>query len=146
MFIYELLNETFDNPYSMTWEQGDSAYDALVNLDDGTNLSINFNEEYDEEDRPYWHVEFWRNNSLDVTGEGDAQRIFATVLTAIQEFVSKERPKRIVFTADKGPGPSRANLYTRLVQRYAQAMGFAVETEMAGPNLYFTLTRQFGLR
>ena len=85
----EFIVESFDQPYAMTWEQGDSSYDALAKLDDGTNLSVNFNEEYDAEGRQYWHVEFWRNNSLDVTGEGDAQRVFATVLTAIQELDRK---------------------------------------------------------
>ena len=89
MKAQEFIVESFDQPYAMTWEQGDSSYDALAKLDDGTNLSVNFNEEYDAEGRQYWHVEFWRNNSLDVTGEGDAQRVFATVLTAIQELDRK---------------------------------------------------------
>ncbi len=140
----EGIEEAFNQPYPLTWEQSDDSYDALAKLDDGTNLSINFNVEYDENNREYWHVEFWRNNSLAVTGEGDAQRVFATVLTAIQEFVKKERPKKIVFTADKEPGESRANLYTKLVKRYAQSMGFSVETETWGSSLSFILTRRVG--
>ena len=143
MPMQENLAEAFDQPYPLKWsksEHGD--YDALATLADGSKLEIAF-----AYDTPYEViVSFWRNNNLEVTGEGDAQRVFATVLTAIQEFVKKERPKKIVFTADKEPGESRASLYTKLVQRYAQAMGFQVETEMVGPALYFTLTRRFGLR
>lgn len=141
----EVITEAFNQPYAFTWEKSDGAYDALAKLDDGTNLSVNITEEYDEEGRPYWHVEFWRNNSLEITGEGDAHRVFATVLAAIQEFVKMERPKRVTFSADKEPGESRADLYDRLVQRYAQSMGFKVQTEMNGPNKYYILSRGFGV-
>ena len=119
----EFLNEAFNQPYPLTWnksEHGD--YDALARLPDGTNLSILFNNEGDEE----WQVEFYRNNSLEVTGEGDAQRVFATVLTAIQQFIQKEHPWRIVFSASKlvlrgQDKNSRASLYNSLVARYARA-------------------------
>ena len=119
----EFLTEAFNQPYPLTWnksEHGD--YDALARLPDGTNLSILFNNEGDEE----WQVEFYRNNSLEVTGEGDAQRVFATVLTAIQQFIQKEHPWRIVFSASKlvlrgQDKNSRASLYNSLVARYARA-------------------------
>jgi len=83
-------------------------------------------------------VEFYRNNSQEVTGEGDAQKVFATVLTAIQQFITKYKPLKIYFSASKlldpsinygpddvVPNPeSRAKLYDRLVQRYAKAWGY----------------------
>lgn len=147
----ESIGEAFTSPYPVTWETGNDSYDALATLDDGTHLTVNFNKEYGDEGVPYWHVEFWRNNSLDVTGEGDAHRIFATVLNAMQEFIQRERPKRIVFTATKdvedGQNPeSRAKLYQSLVKRYARAWGFKSEVENVGPTLMFTLTRGFGIR
>jgi hypothetical protein len=85
-----------------------------------------------------WMVEFYRNNSQEVTGEGDAQKVFATVLTAIQQFIAKYKPLKIYFSASKlldpsinygpddvVPNPeSRAKLYDRLVQRYAKAWGY----------------------
>jgi predicted chitinase len=145
MRVNEIITEAFNTPYAFTWEKSDGAYDALAKLDDGTNLSININEEYDGEGRPYWHVEFWRNNSLEITGEGDAYRIFATVLSAIQEFINMERPKRVTFSADKEPGESRAELYDRLVQRYAAGMGFSVEIENNGLHQYYILSRRFNM-
>ena len=65
MFIAEL----FDQPYNPNWEKSEYGdYDVLVKLPDGTNLSIMFNSEGDDE----WQIEFYRNNSQEVTGEGDA--------------------------------------------------------------------------
>jgi hypothetical protein len=113
--------------------------DALARLPDGTNLSIMFNKQDNiKPDDKTWMVEFYRNNSQEVTGEGDAQKVFATVLSAIQQFITKYKPLKIYFSASKlldpsinygpddvVPNPeSRAKLYDRLVQRYAKAWGY----------------------
>ena len=98
MRLHELaLLEAFNAPYPLTWEKSDYGdMDALAKLPDGTYLSIMFNNDGDE-----WQVEFHRNNSQEITGEGDAQRIFATVLNSIHEFIEKEDPERIRFSASK---------------------------------------------
>ena len=135
--------EAFDQPYTPKWEKSDYGdYDALVNLPDGTNLSIMFNHEGDDE----WQVEFHRNNSQELTGEGDAQRIFATVLNAIQEFIKKQHPWRIIFSASKDIQPgqssqSRAKLYDRLVARYAAAWGYDTYNEDHGDQVTYELTQ-----
>ena len=119
------MAEAFDQPYKLKWEKGEFGdMDALAKLDDGTNLSIMFNlADMSEND---WGVEFYRNNSQSVTGEGDAQRVFATVLTAIGQFIKKKKPDTLFFTAVKEEDPtgSRAKLYDRLVQRYATGLGY----------------------
>ena len=127
----------------MTWEKGEFGdYDALVKLPDGTNISIMFNKEGDEE----WQVEFYRNNSQEVTGEGDAQRVFATVLSAIQQFIKKEHPVNIFFSASKAnesgkETESRAKLYNRMVHRYAQVWGYDLMTHDNGDLVMYELTR-----
>jgi hypothetical protein len=126
----------------MTWEHGDGSHDALVKLPDGTNLSIMFSIDYDGNGEEEWTVEFWRNNSQDATGEGDQQRIFATVLNAIQQFIKIENPERIRFSANKDVEPgqkanSRSNLYNKLVQRYGNTWGYEVDTsDYAGSTVY----------
>jgi hypothetical protein len=130
------VDEGFDQPYPLKWEKsayGD--YDALAKLPDGTNLSIMFNNEY----KKNWMVEFYRNNSQAVTGEGDAQRIFATVLHAIQQFIKKKKPASLFFSAVKEDDPtgSRTKLYDRLVQRFATGLGYTVQKrEEPGSNSY----------
>jgi len=135
--------EAFDKPYKGNWETSEYGdQDMLVKLPDGTNLSIMFNHEGDDE----WTVEFHRNNSQEVTGEGDAQRIFATVINAIQKFIKKQKPWRIIFSASKDVDPgqdsqSRAKLYNRLIARYARAWGYEDYSEDHGDQVTYELTR-----
>jgi len=124
------MTEGFDQPYPLKWEKSDYGdVDALATLADGTYLSIMFNKQQDNEGEEVVEVEFYRNNSQEVTGEGDAMRIFATVLTAIQQYVKKYKPARLTFSARKEVEQdqnteSRAKLYDRLVQRYSNAWGY----------------------
>jgi hypothetical protein len=138
--MYQNIDEGFDQPYPIKWEKGmHGDIDASAKLPDGTYLSIMFNKlDNVKPDDKTWMVEFYRNNSQEVTGEGDAQKVFATVLTAIQQFITKYKPLKIYFSASKlldpsinygpddvVPNPeSRAKLYDRLVQRYAKAWGY----------------------
>jgi hypothetical protein len=135
--------EAFDQPYPIQWEQSDYGdYDALATLPDGTYLNIMF-----EHVTPYEvNISFWRNNSLEVTGEGDAQRIFATVLIAIQKFLTMEQPSNITFSASKEVEPgqnseSRAKLYNRMVNRYAAAWGYTPHSFDHGDEVKYELSR-----
>ena len=139
----EKVTEVFNQPYDATWEKSESgSYDALVPLPDGTNLSIMFNNEGNDE----WQIEFYRNNSQAVTGAGDAQRVFATVLNSIQKFVKEHKPWRLMFSASKDVDPgqnseSRAKLYNKLVQRYASTWGYEEYAEDHGDQITYELTR-----
>jgi pyrimidine deaminase RibD-like protein len=151
-FVKQGVAEAFDNPYKTKTEKSDYGdVDMLAKLPDGTNLSIMFNNQGDDE----WQVEFYRNNSQEVTGEGDAQRVFATVLASMQKFIKKYKPWRLTFSATKlldptiyyepdqpVPNPeSRAKLYNRLVQRYATAWGYEEYAEDHGDQITYELTR-----
>ena len=139
-YMKQGVNEAFNQPYKAKWEKSDYGdYDALVKLPDGTPLSIMFNREEDGE----YQIEFHRNNSQDVTGEGDAQRIFATVLHAIQKFIQKQHPERIRFSAtkdDEDNNQSRSKLYDRLVQRYASSLGYSVDVSDYANSTVYELT------
>ena len=151
--MYQEIDEGFDQPYPITWEKGyHGDVDALAKLPDGTYLSIMFNKQDNvKPDDKIWMVEFHRNNSQEVTGEGDAQKVFSTVLIAIQQFITKYKPLKIYFSASKlldpsinygpddvVPNPeSRAKLYDRLVQRYAKAWSYqAVRTDSTASVMY----------
>jgi len=139
----KLVTETFDKPYKSKWENSEYGdVDLLTKLPDGTNLSIMFNHEGDDE----WQVEFYRNNSQALTGEGDAHRIFATVITAIKKFVKKHKPQLVRFSASREVEPgqssqSRAKLYDRIVERYAHAWGYDVYQEDHGDQVTYELTQ-----
>jgi len=142
--------EAFDKPYPLLrWEKGDYGdVDAIARLDDGTFLSIMFNKGFSKGTKEEaWSVEFYRNNSQEVTGEGDAQRVFATVLSAIQTFIEKYKPNKIIFSASKEVDPgqnteSRARLYDSLVQRYAKSWGFRAFRADTGNKVIYELSRK----
>jgi GNAT superfamily N-acetyltransferase len=147
MRAIEFITEAFDQPYRLKWEAGDYGdVDAYAKLDDGNYLSIMFNKGYNQDKEEAWSVEFFRNNSQEVTGEGDAQRVFATVLSAIQKFIKKYKPNRVIFSASKEVGDgqnaqSRARLYDSLVQRYARAWGFRAFRADTGDKVIYELSR-----
>jgi len=150
------VNEAFDQPYPFTWEK--TAYgdvDALARLPDGGPLNIMFNKQTNDEGDEAVQVEFYRNNSQEVTSEGDATRIFATVLSAIQQYVKEYKPARLTFSASKETDPtihyepgepqpnpeSRAKLYDRLVQRYSKAWGYRAYRADSGNLVTYELAR-----
>jgi hypothetical protein len=155
--VPEDVNEALDQPYKiLRWEKGDYGdVDAIARLDDNTFLSIMFNKGFSQETKEEaWSVEFYRNNSQEVTGEGDEFRVFATVLNAIQTFISdrvpgaigKYKPNKVYFSASKQvetgqKEQSRAGLYDSLIQRYARALGFTSSRSDTGNKVMYELNR-----
>ena len=148
------LEESFDKPYKLLrWEKGDFGdVDAIARLDDNTFLNIKFNKGFSKDTKEEtWSVVFHRNNSQEVTGEGDSQRVFATVLSAIQTFIEKYTPNKIIFAANKkekedangkkNPNVSRTKLYDRMVQRYARAWGYRSFRADNGDVVIYELSR-----
>lgn len=144
MKITEIITEAFDQPYAFNWSRGDHGdYDILVKLPDGSPLSITFDHEGDN----VWHVAFDRGHSQEITGAGDSQRIFSTVLASIQQFVGKQNPDKLYFHASKDVEPgqnseSRARLYERMVHRYADALGYDVTVDDRRGQTTFILNKK----
>jgi len=110
----EFITEAFDQPYPIEWEKwaDGEAVDALATLDDGTNLSIMFRKEGTAFLCSDWMVEFQRNNSQEITGEGDAQRVFATV--QIPSLSQPVKSQNLKWFECKVPGqiPKAVPIYT----------------------------------
>jgi hypothetical protein len=122
------LSEAFNQPYSIRWSVGDHGdYDAYSQLDDGTVLEIMFSDQGDNS----WMVDFFRDNSAEITGGGDAYKVLATVLTSIRQFIGLQNPNKINFTAEKNDDPkgNRARLYDRMIQRYIGNSGYTINRE-----------------
>ena len=140
MKITEIISEAFDQPYNIRWSQGDHGdYDAYAELDDGTGLEIAFLDQQHNS----WMVDFFRDNSTEITGEGDAYRVFATVLTAMRQFIDKRKPAKLNFSAEKHDDPrgSRASLYDRMIQRYITGTGYALTRQDHPDGATYTLTQ-----
>tara|TARA_R100000951_G_scaffold21633_1_gene17997 strand:- start:1218 stop:1697 length:480 start_codon:yes stop_codon:yes gene_type:complete len=141
----EYLKEAFDKPYRFIRKElykGNIVYRFVTEEKDEVDVILKENEISDDESS--WTVTFERNMSQQVTGGGDAMRIFATVIEVIKDFVKKEKPQELVFSAEKPAWRanlhhkdpkrskdmgSREKLYKRLVQRYAGRLGYKYTTQ-----------------
>ena len=82
--------EAFDNPYKLDYDDEIEGFDQsmYVQLPDKTYLHITFNNEGNNQ----MVVEIYSDQTQEQTGQGDAQRIFATVIDAIQKFIKRKSP------------------------------------------------------
>ena len=105
------INELFNREYPVTWDRDR----AMFTTADGRPGRIKF-----EADTPFpgdyslVDVEFAIQDEFGVTGQGDAAAIFATVYSTIKDYIAKNQPDFITFSAEE---PSRKKLYSRMVTR-----------------------------
>ncbi len=139
------LDEAFDKPYRYTKKELYRGYIVYrFFTDDKSDVDVLFQENEISDDESVWHVLFERKGELGVTGEGDAMRIFATVIDVLKDFTKKEKPQEINFSAEKpdwmqdlpydhpkktSAMSSREKLYKRMVKKYSGQMGYKYNTQ-----------------
>jgi len=146
---FSTLTEAFDKPYKFTKRELFKGYVVYrFDAEDKSEVDVFFKENEISEDESVWYVTFERDLEMSVTGDGDAMRIFATVIDIIKDFTKKEKPQQLAFSADKpawavdagkGQKGSREKLYKKLVQRYAGRMGYKYSTKSVSTSTDFTL-------
>ena len=96
-------------------------------------------------------IEFVKNDSYEMTGEGDAMRIMATVLDIMKSIIKKHEPMTLIFSADKGQDnrktktkekTGRVGAYGAIVKRFAGTMGYKSETYDTGRSINWQLTKK----
>ena len=108
------INELFNREYPITWDRDNATFKTA----DGRPGIVTFAPTYDE--YSLVDVEFSIQDEFGVTGGGDAAAIFATVHSAIKDYISTHKPDFITFSADE---PSRKKLYSRMVTRMPGCQG-----------------------
>jgi len=94
-----------------------------------------------------WSIEFRVGGRQDARGDlsGSAVAIFSTVIAAIQEFVRDREPRTITFAANKtefGQETGRAQLYSRLIKRFASQADYESGFRDHGESRQFILRKQ----
>jgi hypothetical protein len=147
----EFIKEAFDKPYPyrLKYKPSVEEYEAVLKLKDGSKLVIYISKQI-ESRKTYWVVDFLRDGKMGVTGGGDQMRIFATVISVIEEFIKKESADEIRFSAEKSDDEdekgvkvgSREKLYTRLVKRFSDRMGYKSKQKTDSLQTKFILTKK----
>lgn len=117
----EIITELLDpkTAFPLKWDQQFAAQGeihASATDADGREIGISFtpmNVESNATD-----VAFTRGGTHEMTGKGDAARVMATVIKAIDIYANKYKPPYLVFSAKSGGG--RASAYTAMIRRAAR--------------------------
>lgn len=122
MRAHEFVTELFDpeTAFPLEWDtqfesQGEvhaEAYDA-----DGRTIAISFSPPVGDLDVDATEIMFSRGGSYDMTGKGDAARVMATVINAINIYLKNYKPGYVFFSAKTTGG--RASAYAAMIRRVA---------------------------
>ena len=132
----QYLTELYDQPFPVFKVEEDAisaAYSYEIGGGGGRKdyMVVNFGNI--EPDDGGWDMDFTRGGSTALTGEGQASRIFASVMDGFKRFVKRYNPKTVMFTAAKSEvdakslsyhSGSRIKLYNSLIKRYAGQNGY----------------------
>jgi hypothetical protein len=138
MRVREIIIELFDPKLAidLEWAEGSDyiaarGYVTVTNPDgyggeygneEEVELEVEFGE-FPHRNRKEYEVQFKVGGSYDITGGGNANVIFATVIQACKDFVEMYNPDRLFFTAKE---QSRARMYDTITKRVAKQVGWHV--------------------
>ena len=73
-----------------------------------------------------WEVVFWVNDKLNITNsDGNEFVVFSTVIAILKDFVRRENPEFIKFSARKDER-SRVSLYGKMIDKLAKENGYRI--------------------
>jgi hypothetical protein len=107
-----------DTAFPLKWDQQFAAQGeihAAATDADGREIGISFTPAGNGE---ITDVAFTRGGTHEMTGRGDAGRVMATVINAINLYTKKYKPPYLAFSAKSGGG--RSGAYTAMIRRHAQ--------------------------
>lgn len=128
--LLELFNEPFT--FAKEWSDGYSIGYEYKGAKGGL-LEVTFGLQPDTA-----IVNFTVNDSIAIRGEGDAPRVFASVMDAFKRFLAKRQPKYLVFSANKADydlknqtrrSTARPRLYGAMIKRLAPQFGYKLKQE-----------------
>lgn len=156
------LTELFDKKYPITWKKSEELW--VGSFHDAENREVQIKIEMRPEGE--WEIGFLKNGLYTATDEGDQYAILSTVIAGIAQFVKDVKPEQMTFAAEKRPrhvktvvpptgrqkkakvtntyrvSDTRQKIYTRMVQKFAQQIGYDFKIEDITWTRTFILTRK----
>lgn len=125
MRVSEFITELFDIDKSFPikdWGMDDDTYANVATAYDNNNVPIQIIFTPLHEEINAIDFDFTRGGTYEKTGEGDAGKVFATVLKALSIYLKHiKKPDYILFGSK---GESRTRAYQAMVKRYASKFGY----------------------
>lgn len=142
--------ELFDRPYPYAMTKGSFGKEgdniASFSIDPSKNDIVDVELQF-RSDTLY--VNFLRrqplgSERLDITGQGNAGRIFATVMDIVKRFVTSTIVDQIIIIAMEEGSGARGRIYRMLLNKYADRMGyhFYETVKKSHGEIWFSLERK----
>jgi hypothetical protein len=168
----QYITEVFDKPYN--WSGGNVAKGSITPENDGVpedytfrtsndgSIEVTANHFWIDLDRQLGGmkikktghtiaIEFSKDGSYGMSGEGDAMRIMATVLDIMKSIIKKHEPMTLIFSADKTQDTAghrgrektgRSGAYGAIVKRFAGKVGYKSDTKDSNKKVEWQLTKK----
>ena len=94
---------------------------ALGNADESMVYPVKLSKEELEEVWELQFVQYWPDYSLEITGGGKPIEVFNKALVAVKEFIKRQKPKYINFSAKE---MNRMKLYNAMVKKLSTGLGY----------------------
>lgn len=142
----EWLNELFSQAYPFNRYSNSNNVQYEFSTAEGKRVTVvfvisNFNFNFiSKKTVKGWELFFDVDGQMHVTGKGETFMVFATVVEIVKDFIEKNKPQVLVFTADKGDR-SRVDLYATMVKKLVRLTDFAynIPQDRNSPNQEFVL-------
>lgn len=124
------INELFDKLYSFKRYSSPDNVQYEFSTSDKKRVSVTFLlDDYNfdfisKQSVEGWEIFFNVDGFMHITGGGDSFAVFSTVIEIIKDFIKKNNPQVLVFTADKSE-KSRVDLYSSMVKKMIRQTNFA---------------------
>lgn len=143
-----ILWESLDSPYNYNLsfnkvqENGKSMYVGIQKVSFITSLGKKYTWVADETVfRGSWNIEFYdENERMDITGGGDAFKIFSTIVDITNKFIQNDDNGQIKMLIFSSKEPKRTKLYTNRL-KHIKGFELLYEPEDCGKYTQFVLKR-----
>lgn len=140
----EFITEVFDSKIEYHTEPDPYTFKTTLLMSPTREIVL-----FAEEEEPgTWIVEFYQYNpkthrfTYHQTGDKEEFKVFGFVLKSLVQLIETRQPEIIKFSSGK-EDRSRSNLYSRLIGRYADKLGYDLkELRSAGDSDFFTLVKK----
>ena len=148
----EIVDESFDSK-PVSWQiVKDSAIDAIYRFILDRNTYLVFFNKPARANKPavisFALFDEGKNDiSYDMTSTGNQFKVLATVLDTIQDFIKREDPNKIEFSARKGvnvgqDSKSRFKVYERMIKKFLPASEWDYTVKDKGLEVHFLIDKK----
>ena len=136
---------SYDNTYDYELTKGENqyfiTYDSEFMIKDGDSVRVNFAGDKDDGN---WHFGFSRivngEPKQNLTGQGDAIKIFSTVIKMIIHVATTESVRFMMFRA--GAESVREKLFERIFRKLSHRYGYNVQLQSSETGTTITVVRE----